>query len=80
MPTPKLTDAEIQALDVDKLTSQQRVDLINDARIRRTAGEELTIEHLKLAIRCMRSERKVSAANAGKKTKAIVSPTSLEDF
>ncbi len=75
-----ITDEQISALDPDAMTPEQRIAFINDARVRRAVGETLTDSHLKFAVRCMRSERKVSAAAAGAKRKAPVIPTSLDLF
>ena len=80
--TPVITDEQIAALDPDGMTAEQRITFINDARLRRGDGEALTVDHLRFAIRCMRSECKASASAAGAK-KAAAAPieaTSLDSF
>jgi hypothetical protein len=80
-----ITPEQIQdgSINPDTLTSIERVDFLIDARNRRLEGEKLTSEHLKLAVKCMRSERKVRAINAGgkkKKNEAGVVATPLSEF
>ncbi len=74
------TDAEIEALDPDKMSPEERIAFINLARIERQAGKQLTEPRLRFVVRCMRSERKVSASNAGAKKKAPVEVTALSSF
>ena len=78
--TPIITDEEIAALDPDAMSAEDRISFITDARTRRSNGEMLTNDHLRFAIRCMKSERKASAAAAGTKKKAPVQATSLNEF
>lgn len=80
--TPPITDEDIAKLDPDGMTPDQRITFINDARFRRQAGETLTADHLRFAVRCMRSERKASVANAGAKktTTAPAKALSLDSF
>ena len=78
--TPVITDEDIASLDPDAMSPEDRITFINDARSRRNNGETLTADHLRFAVRCMRSERKASAASAGAKKKAPVEATALSEF
>ena len=75
-----ITDEEIAALDPKAMSSTERVTFISDARIRRMAGEGLTKDHLRFAVRCIRSERKATAVTAGAKKSAPVVATLLSEF
>lgn len=77
--TPVITDEQIGKLDPDAMSAEDRVAFILDARLRRINGETLTVDHLRFAVRCMRSERSANAAAAGGK-KAPVAATSLSEF
>ena len=78
--TPVNTDEEIASLDPKDMTSTERVTFISDARLRRMAGEVLTKDHLRFAIRCIRSERTATATAAGLKKASPVVATSLSEF
>jgi len=65
--------------EIDALTATQRLDVINEIRIRSNTPEGVTTEELQLAMRFMNSERETRTQT--KKTKAAeVAPFTLDQF
>ncbi len=70
---------DIPRADIDALTASQRLDVINEIRIKSHTDEGVSSEELQLAMRFMNSERETRTQT--KKTKeAEAVPFTLDQF
>jgi hypothetical protein len=70
---------DIPREEIDGLTASQRLDVINEIRIRSNTPEGVTTEELQLAMRFMNSERE-ARTQTKKKKDVETTPFTLDQF